>query len=93
VQRVDVATAAKMPAAGIVVDKPNIALCTVVSHGIVSVSGLTPGGLVFASRSGGVSSVPPTADIGPAFVQVVGVALSATRALIQLPSTMIELAP
>jgi hypothetical protein len=93
VQLIDITSPLRMPAAGIVVSKPTSASCTVVSSGVVNAQDLVPGAICFASRAGRVSFNPPTATTGPAFVQAVGVALSATQLLVSLPSSIIELAP
>jgi hypothetical protein len=86
VSRIDIGSAASMPAVGIITAKLSATSCRVALSGIVSIAGLTPGARYFAGADGQPTSSRPSAAAGGTFIQSVGVALDETR-LILTPST------
>ena len=81
VRKVDVTDPAKMPAIGIILDKPTATTCTVAYSGGVTIGILPPflpGRMYFVGHS---SKPDATRPASPAMVQVVGVAVTSGRLL------------
>ena len=89
VRKVDVLVPAKMPAVGVIRDKPTATTCTVIYLDALEVGALpafVPGARYFAGTSGQPVSVPP---ITPgALVQVIGLALESGRLLVNPSQNM-----
>lgn len=69
----------KMPAIGMIIQKPSATECFVQFRGRISgvYAGLTPGELLFVDDSGLLAALPPDPEAGtPKFMQNVGVSLS-----------------
>lgn len=83
VAQADATNEIKMPAIGIVVNKPSSITCYVVTHGLVSgLSGLTAGSRYFVSETAGaITTTAPTTS--GSVVQEIGVALSTTELIVE----------
>lgn len=85
----------KMPAVGIVVEKPTTTTCTVLVFGEANgglFSGLTPNGRYFVGLDAKVAFPPPD-PTGPGaycMIQLIGVALGTTILQVNLNATMVK---
>lgn len=87
VSRVDVTSAAKMPAIGIIVEKPSPTTSVVAYLGAVALGGLSPGRAHFVGTNSRPSATCPT---GPALVQAIGFALDGTRLMFNPSMQMVK---
>jgi len=89
VTTVDPTDDAKMPALGVITNKPTVTTCTVQMTGDLSSPGLVPNKRYFVGASGTLSPSPPLPALGDyAYVQLVGIAIDVDR-LALLPSGLL----
>ena len=77
---VDITDITRMPAVGVITSKASLTSCTVAFFGAVAFSPVLPGRIYFVGGDGKPTSTRPT---GLVFIQILGLALDATRLLIQ----------
>lgn len=75
VRKVDISSYTGMPAVGIITVKTSATTCLVAYFGGLQSTGLTPGATYFVGADGRPTNIRP---VGPAFIQIVGVALFET---------------
>jgi hypothetical protein len=88
VSRVDISSAQKVPAVGVITAKASPSTCRVVLSGVVQGAGLTPGARYFAGTDGRPTPIRPLAALGGRFIQSIGVALDEMHLAIA-PSTFL----
>jgi len=85
--------ALKMPAMGIIIEKPTPTTCRVQASGemIGVVSGLTPGKVVFVYSDGTLNHLPVMPGVGElAYIQSMGIAISTDRVLVNPDYSIIK---
>ena len=85
VAKVDITSASKMPAIGIITNKAGLTSCTVAFFGVVVLSVTTPGKVYFVGGDGKPNSTRPA---GLVFIQSLGLALDETRLLLNPSMSM-----
>lgn len=92
VRKADPSTYDKMPAVGVIVEKPDLSTCWVQWLGETPAifSGLAAGRLYFIGTDSRISGSPPAPIGRDMFIQVVAVAVSNDRAYIRPEGTLIR---
>ena len=84
VTKVDITDRTKVPAIGIILDKPTSTTCFVQTKGEVDIVGLIPGKKYFVGIDARVTSIQPAPDPGQiACAQIIGIALDVSKLLLE----------
>lgn len=93
VTKVDVDDSTTMPAIGVIIEKPTLSTCLVMTFGVLAATGLTPNARYWVDTDAQITATPPTRASGVnRVVQVVGIALSSTKLLLRPDYLAIKLA-